>query len=234
VRKWALLAAIGLAGCGDSAGPAPMTPTATPAPTTPAPSATARYRVVFDATWSAATHPNMFPGNPHFSGLVGATHREGYRFWETGGVASNGMEAMAELGAKSPLDDEIAAAMALDRVEHFLSGGGISASPGSVSLEFDVSLDRAFVSLVSMLAPSPDWFVGVSATSLLEDGDWVDELVVELFVYDAGTDSGETFGSRNEDTVPRETIVRITTPPLSPGNGTDAPPVGTFTFRRLR
>ena len=28
----------------------------------------ARYRVTFQATWSAATHPTNFPGNPHFSG----------------------------------------------------------------------------------------------------------------------------------------------------------------------
>ena len=36
----------------------------------------ARYRVTFQATWSAETHPTNFPANPHFSGLVGATHNE--------------------------------------------------------------------------------------------------------------------------------------------------------------
>ena len=30
----------------------------------------ARYRVTFEAGWSAASHPEGFPGNPHFSGLV--------------------------------------------------------------------------------------------------------------------------------------------------------------------
>ena len=205
-------------------------PTPAPEPA-PSPAATARYRVTFDATWSAATHPNMFPGNPHFSGLIGATHREGYRLWENGGTASNGIEAMAERGAKSPVDAEIAQAMTAGRVEHLLSGGGIARSPGTVSLEFDVSLERSWVTLVSMLAPSPDWFVGVSARSLVDNGDWVEELVVDLWVYDAGTDSGETFSAADEDTQPRVPIERIATPPLA-SNGV-APPVGTFTFRRL-
>lgn len=207
----------------------------TPAPavaTPPTPDATARYRVTFDATWSAATHPNMIPGTPHFSGLVGATHRSGYRLWEIGGIASNGIESMAERGAKSPVDAEIAQAMSLDRVEHFLSGGGIALSPGSVVLEFDVGIDHAFVTLVSMLAPSPDWFVGVSATSLMASGDWVDTLTVELFVYDAGTDSGTTYTAADKDTVPREPIALVTTPPL--GSGGQAPAVGTFTFTRIQ
>ncbi len=137
---------------------------------------------------------------------------------------------MAELGAKTPLDDEIERAITNARAEHLLSGGGIARSPGVVSLDFDISLDYPGVSLVSMLAPSPDWFVGVSDLSLLEDGDWIDELVIELDPYDAGTDSGASFDSPDRDTAPREPIAHITTPPLA-SNGTVAP-VGTFTFRR--
>ena len=50
----------------------------TPPETPPEPviSATARYRVRFNATWSATTHPNDFPSAPHFSGLIGGTHNE--------------------------------------------------------------------------------------------------------------------------------------------------------------
>ena len=45
-----------------------------------------------------------------------------------------------------------------------------------------------------MLAPSPDWFVGVSALSLLaEDGAWKEREQVMLRLYDAGTDDGATF-----------------------------------------
>jgi hypothetical protein len=213
--------------CSDSKTTTPTAPTPSPAPS---PDATARYRVTFDASWSAATHPNMFPGNPHFSDLIGATHRAGVRFWQRGEIASNGIEAMAELGSTTPLDSEIQNRIDAGRAEHLLSGGGIARSPGSVSLDFEISVEMSSVTLVSMLAPSPDWFVGVDNLSLMDDGDWVDELAIELNVYDAGTDDGTTFDSPDRDTRPREPIARITTPPLATGGV--APPVGTFTFRR--
>jgi hypothetical protein len=80
-----------------------------------------------------------------------------------------------------------------------------------------------------MIAPSPDWFVGVSALNMLRDNEWADEIVVELHPYDAGTDSGTTYDARDADTVPPAPISRIDGPPLRVG-GT-VPPLGTFTFR---
>lgn len=228
------LAVVGLAlltSCGDSKEATPVSPSPAPtsAPAT-APDLRASYRVTFVATWSAATHPNMFPETPHFSGLIGATHENGFRLWQEGSIASNGIEAMAERGAKTPFDAEIQRAIDQGRAEHLLSGGGIARSPNAVVLDFDISLDKPWVTLVSMLAPSPDWFVGVSNLSLLTNDDWVDEIVIDLDPYDAGTDSGASYESRDRDTSPREPIVHITMPPLaSSGN---VPPVGTFTFRR--
>ena len=164
------------------------------------------------------------------SGLIGATHEDGFRLWQGGTIASNGIEAMAELGAKTPFDMEIQQAIDAGRAEHLLSGDGIARSPNAVVLDFDISLDKPSVTLVSMIAPSPDWFVGVSNLSLLDNGDWADELVIDLDPYDAGTDSGASYESRDRDTSPREPIARITMPPLA-SNG-DVAPVGTFTFRR--
>ena len=43
---------------------------------------TTQYEVVFEATWSQATHPIDFPPNPHFSGLIGGTHSDQVSFWE--------------------------------------------------------------------------------------------------------------------------------------------------------
>ena len=217
--------------CGDSDESMPVSSSPAPAPApAPDPDARASYRVTFEATWSAATHPDMFPETPHFSGLIGATHEDGFRLWQGGTIASNGIEAMAELGAKTPFDMEIQQAIDAGRAEHLLSGDGIARSPNAVVLDFDISLDKPSVTLVSMIAPSPDWFVGVSNLSLLDNGDWADELVIDLDPYDAGTDSGASYESRDRDTSPREPIARITVPPLaSSGN---VPPVGTFTFRR--
>lgn len=187
----------------------------------------ARYRVDFDATWSAATHPDDFPFLPHFSGLIGGTHDAGAVFWEPGGLASPGMESMAETGSKTALQGEVNAAIASGDAEHLLSGGGIPLSPGSASLTFDVSQSWPLVSLVSMLAPSPDWFVGVSGLPLFVDGAWRNTVVVALDTWDAGTDSGTTYNAANLDTVPQQPIAIIAGYPLW------GVPVGTYTFTRL-
>jgi len=78
---------------------------------------------------------------------------------------------------------------------------------------------------VSMLAPSPDWFVGVSGLSMRENGAWVPQIVVPLVAYDAGTDSGPTYASPNQESVPHIPIAEIDYGPLAANNH-----VGTFTF----
>ena len=91
-----------------------------------------------------------------------------------------------------------------------LSGGGLSTSPAAVSLEFDAVSTHPYVTLVSMLAPSPDWFVGVSALPLMEDGAWRKRVEVNLRLYDAGTDDGTVFTAGNADTDPAEPIIALT------------------------
>src|SRR5262245_24271082 len=92
-------------------GHSPPRPAPVPPPP-PTPAATARYSVSFEATWSAPTHPTDFPANAHFSPLIGATHSARVGFWQPGGPASPGIQAMAERGRTSPLDAEMDAAIA--------------------------------------------------------------------------------------------------------------------------
>ena len=189
----------------------------------------ATYTVTFTATWSAATHPSNFPSSPHFSGLIGGTHSSAVSFWATGSTASLGIKNMAELGTKAALRSEVTQAIQARSAEFVLSGGGIGNSPGTRRLTFDVSDDFPLVTLVSMLAPSPDWFVGVHDLSLLEGGEWVDSLTVDLIVYDAGTDSGSSYTSGNNATDPQEPIARIESDPFLVDG--QVKPVGTFVFR---
>ncbi len=218
------------AGCSTSTSPSPTNEVEAPPAQTAEPEPRAQYTVTFDAAWSAATHPEDFPGNPHFSGLIGATHNNEVRFWRVGRRASDGIKAMAERGSKTPLDEEIRAAKADGTADKLLSGDGIARSPASVSLDFVIRRDHPLVTLVSMVAPSPDWFAGVSALSLLEEDRWIDELTVELFAYDAGTDSGTTYASADRPTSPREPIQQIEGRPLAVGG--QVAPVGRFTFTR--
>jgi len=187
--------------------------------------ANAIYNITFEATWSAETHPLDFPSNPHFSGLIGGNHNDQVSFWQVGELASLGIQRMAEWGSQSPLDDEVEAAIVAGHAEAVIRGGGIGVSPGSVSETFSVSQEFPLVTLVTMIAPSPDWFVGVSGVSLFEAGAWVEELVLELLPYDAGTDSGPSYASPDQPTMPPEPIYLKTDGPFAGGV-----PLGTFTF----
>jgi len=198
-----------------------------------APTQSQLYLITFESTWSAQTHPHpedAFPDNAHFSPLIGALHNGDVSFWRPGGLASPGIEQMAETGGVSLLRDEIDAALAGGTVHVQLSGIGLADTPGSVTLGL-LNVPRAFdrVTLVTMIAPSPDWFVGVSGLSLLdEDGAWVDQRTVVLDPYDAGTDSGADYTAANADTQPPEPIHNLSgSAPFS------QQPIGTLTFERV-
>ena len=198
-------------------------------PVSPLPNA--RYRVLFEADWSAQTHPNDFPANPHVSRLIGATHGPDVVFWQPGAPASAGIQNMAERGSTSPFDAEIRQAQAAGTAENLFIGGGLNPSPGVASAEFEISQNYPLVTLVSMIAPSPDWFVGVRNLSML-NGDWRDEVVVELPPWDAGTDSGVTFDSIDDPTVPRGVIRLLDGSPVAIGG--QVPSFGRFIFRRIQ
>jgi hypothetical protein len=91
--------------------------------------------------------------------------------------------------------------------------------------------DFPLVTLVSMIAPSPDWFAGVDSLSLVENGQWVSNKVVTLYGMDAGTDSGASYASPDLVTVPRGSVSRFTGFPAIQ-NGAIVP-FGAFTFTRL-
>lgn len=192
---------------------------------------TVRYRATFDAIWSAATHPVDFPSDPHFSGLIGMTHSSSVELFTPGTLATTGIKNVAEFGSNGALSGEITDLINGDLAQTLILGGGIGNSPGSVSVEFDLTNSHPLVSLVSMIAPSPDWVIATRNVSLIENGGWVESKVVQVAVYDSGTDSGTTFTSNNLPTNPPVPIFLITTPPL--GDGTTVANMGTMTFERI-
>ncbi len=165
------------------------------------------YQVTFQGTWTTAATPGGLPGSAHFSPLIGTAHNDQVTFWEVGGMASPGVEDVAELGQNSAFRSEINASDHVGAIiERSLGTGGTP----EVSVEFETTQDHPLVTLITMIAPSPDWFVGVSGLSLLDArGRWLSRLEVDLFPYDAGTENGNGFSLSNPATVPQGTITRI-------------------------
>ena len=186
----------------------------------------ATYEVTFDAVWSAATHPNDIPGNPHFSPLVGGVHNAGVTFWETGGIASDGVEVMAESGAPTMLKGEVDAAVTAGTAGMSIVADGPVFSPGSKTVTFEATDTHSLLTLVTMIAPSPDWFLGVNSLDLKDGGgDWRTEIIVDLFAYDAGTDDGTNFLSDNIDVPVHNPISLLVGSSLD-----NEPALGTFTI----
>ena len=205
--------------CGSDAPstPAPAPAPAPPAPAPPAPEPmpepgcpdAATYALTFRAVWNASSHGNQppFPSGAHFSRVVGAAHAPEVSFWSSGGIATPGIESMAETGSVSSLCREIDGEADRGGSTPCVRGSEPSfPSPGSVGLSFETTGEHPLLTLVSMIAPSPDWFVGVSGMPLMEDGCWKERIEMDLAGYDSGTDSGATFTARNADVTPHEPI----------------------------
>lgn len=95
-------------------------------------------------------------------------------------------------------------------------------------LEVDINFPR--LTLVSMLFPSPDWMIAVNGISFVdENNQWIQNVTIDLFVYDAGTDSGPEYTSPNQVTNPAVDIFSLkSVPPFSDKK------IGTLKLRKER
>ena len=187
----------------------------------------ATYRVTFEGKFTASALASgvSVPSGEHFTTLIGAVHNGGVTFWSSGALASAGVEGVAELGNTGTFKSEINAdTNAVAVIEKSLPSGGTP----TATVDLTVTTDHPLVTLLSMIAPSPDWFVGVSGLSLLDaQGDWLASHTVELFPYDAGTEEGTEFSLSNAATSPQGAIASIK------GTGKFSnEPIATLTFTR--
>lgn len=171
----------------------------------------ATYSVVFESTWSQATHPHPsgnLPSNAHWSKLVGATHNNQVTFWELNAIATEGIENVAELGSNSIFFEEINTAITNGAANNLLDGPSLGSAEGEIVInQIETTTDYPLLSLVSMIAPSPDWIIGVNSIELLDPfGEWQESIVLDLYPIDTGTDSGTDYSSPNANTNPKENI----------------------------
>uniref|UniRef100_A0A8C9VZ28 Spondin-1 n=1 Tax=Scleropages formosus TaxID=113540 RepID=A0A8C9VZ28_SCLFO len=177
---------------------------------------TAKYRLTFYGNWSEKVHPKDYPRRAnHWSAIIGASHSKNYVLWEYGGYSSEGVKQVAELGSPVKMEEEIR--QKGDEVLTVIKAKAqwpawqplnVRAAP---SAEFSVDRTRHLMSFLTMLGPSPDWNVGLSAEDLCtKECGWVQKVVQDMIPWDAGTDSGVTYESPNKPTMPQEKIRPLT------------------------
>ena len=178
---------------------------------------TQTYTVAIENLWRSETHGTL-PFEAHFSWFGGATHNDQVSFWNLGEIASPGMVEMAETGATFILRDEIReqitsgnAHSEIDQRHWFCPPETNAAQCGPLSFDIEVDSEFPLVTLVSMLGPSPDWFVGVDGLSLRNGDQWINQLEIDLFPYDGGTRSANVYALFGPRTIPPDPITLITT-----------------------
>jgi len=147
----------------------------------------AEYELMFEGRWVA---PAPVPGSAHFTQIIGATHNANGSIYSVGQLASQGVENVAELGSVGALTSEINASIAAGNAETLLLGGDTFITPEEVdTFTFGVNASHSRISLLTMLAPSPDWFVGVNDLDLLDgNGNWQNQIVLDLVTGHRRTD----------------------------------------------
>ncbi|GAL66671.1 T9SS type A sorting domain-containing protein [Jejuia pallidilutea] len=184
----------------------------------------ANYDISITTIWNATEHTSV-PGNAHWSPLAGATHKNPNDILEFGVTAplTNGIKNIAETGNTTNFMSEVNTMITSGNADQYLqqsfspfAGNNSSATISGVSVNEDFPL----ITLVSMVAPSPDWFIAVNGENLRSgnpavNNGWRDTFTMDVFVYDAGTDSGADYTSGNLITNPRTPITMVTGSPIN-------------------
>ena len=193
---------------------------------------TTNYRVTFNINWNSTDFTVDYPTNAHFSRLIGWSHQSTSEFFKEGTLASEGIRKMAELVATTPLDNEINERIATKEGLGLYVGSNLSTGVGQIIIDVVVDKYHPSVTLATMLAPSPDWYLAVVNVNLLENNQFVTTKTVDGIVYDAGTDDGASYSSPNVNTYPRRAISYFVSTPL--GNDTVVSlSIATITFIKL-
>lgn len=192
------------------------------------------YTVILKSSWTAATHPFEYPTvttlhAPHFSGLIGTAHNASYAIFTEGALPTPGLEHLSEEGKHSPLNDEINAAVAAHNALALFETDPLRNFADSLVVTIRVDSAHPMVSLVAMIAPSPDWFAGVRDVNLMENGAWVASRTVDLRPYDSGGDDGTTYKAADLDNNPKKPTTLNASRHFTV-NGVASAPVGTVTF----
>ncbi|XP_063459714.1 spondin-2 isoform X1 [Pan paniscus] len=192
--------------------------------------APAKYSITFTGKWSQTAFPKQYPlfrPPAQWSSLLGAAHSSDYSMWRKNQYVSNGLRDFAERGEAWALMKEIeAAGEALQSVHAVFSAPAVPSGTGQTSAELEVQRRHSLVSFVVRIVPSPDWFVGVDSLDLCDGDRWREQAALDLYPYDAGTDSGFTFSSPNFATIPQDTVTEVSGHPACAGAAM-APAVGT-------
>jgi len=175
------------------------------------------YSCSFVNQWNTDRHPKHFPTgheytSVHWTKQILASHDTNYSMWREGSMASRGVEKLAELGGVSDILNELTRHgdidynIGYDKYLYNTHDPIVNFNPITMTPK------RRYISILSKLAPSPDWFAGYHDFDTIneETNTWYRGFSIPLFPYDAGTEEGSSYATVNVATDPKEPISKFT------------------------
>ena len=140
------------------------------------------YNITFVATWSEKCQSSYYLDDAHWSPLTGVSHTASYEVWN--GCMNNvsrGVALVSQTGRTDVIEGEYASQG--DDVLDTLKGDAIFPGVGRTTRSLMVDAEHPYVTVLSMLAPSPDRMMGVSGLQLCSRDSWKRKVKVcgELF-----------------------------------------------------
>ncbi len=194
----------------------------------------ATYDISLTTIWNTTSHTSV-PGGAHWSPLIGATHNTTNEFLNIGDLATLGIKNVAEIGNNSEFINEINSAIGASKADKVLQDGFSPSAGNNSNASFSgITISEFFplVTLVSMVAPSPDWFIAINSLNMRSgnptvNNGWKETFTMDVFAYDAGTDNGTDYGSGD---APSSPFVPVTMVSGFPINGNKMATI-TFTYK---
>lgn len=156
-------------------------------------------------TWQSS-NDTAYPSDAHFSPMVCGLSTSAAVF-VSGQAASAGVKLLAEEGDPQQLLKELVSSKIAYKTSNKTSSG-----TAAFTLMLSLSSNATYLFCVSMIAPSPDWIVGIPSMDICDTttGTYKSKAEYALMPYDAGTDSGKNYTSANSPTSPAEVIKSAT------------------------
>lgn len=174
-----------------------------------------RYYCTFRGKWNRERHPNDFPKSASWSEQVLISHSKDWRMWTGTETVTSGVEYMAEEGFPTILYNEFSNA-GYETLQMVIGTRMHNTSESQQLPPINVTYTHPWLSAMTKIIPSPDWFVGFSDfRSISYDTEtFYNRVVIKSYVWDAGTDDGRNYLSFDRDLDPQVPCMRFCVPPF--------------------
>ncbi|KAI0563382.1 Spondin [Gracilaria domingensis] len=148
-----------------------------------------------------------------YSPLAGASHSNRISLLTVRSLASPQVEQIAETGDNGRFV-ALAEGLVGKGVKNVSAAMGPTMPGNYTALKFTVDCEHPFITVVSMIAPSPDWLVQISNINLVRRGSFIKRRSGRLIAYDAGTDDGGDFTNPADASLDMPTEPQLNIAPL--------------------